>query len=83
MTNGHCIFSELKVGSRLELQWEFEERLRAVKVKVLKAPHDDKTPDKKPEEKKPDSPKPEEKKPEEKKPDAPKPEEKKPEEKKP
>ncbi len=32
------VFSELKVGSRLEVQWEFEERLRAVNVKVLKEP---------------------------------------------
>lgn len=29
-------FAELKVGSRLELTWEFEERLRAVEIKVLK-----------------------------------------------
>jgi hypothetical protein len=32
------IFSELKVGSRLEVEWVFEERLRAVSVKVLKVP---------------------------------------------
>ena len=30
------IFSELTVGSRLEVEWHFEERLRAVTVKVLK-----------------------------------------------
>jgi hypothetical protein len=32
------IISELKVGSRIEVDWEFEERLRVVAVKVLKAP---------------------------------------------
>ena len=32
------IFSKLQIGSRVEVQWEFEERLRAVSVKVLKAP---------------------------------------------
>lgn len=32
------VFSELKVGSRIEVEWVFEERLRALKVKVLKAP---------------------------------------------
>lgn len=31
------IFAELQVGSRVEVKWEFEERLRAVEVKVLKA----------------------------------------------
>jgi len=36
------IFSELKIGSRLEVEWEFEERLRAVKVKVLKKAEDKK-----------------------------------------
>jgi len=35
-------FSELKVGSRIEVEWVFEERLRAIAVKVLKAPHEDK-----------------------------------------
>jgi hypothetical protein len=35
-------FAELKVGSRVEVEWEFEERLRAVNVKVLKGPHADK-----------------------------------------
>ncbi len=35
-------FSELKVGSRVEVEWLFEERLRAVNVKVLKGPHADK-----------------------------------------
>lgn len=29
---------ELKVGSRVKLEWEFEERPRVVKVTVLKAP---------------------------------------------
>jgi len=29
-------FAKLKVGSRIEVKWEFEERLRAVEVKVLK-----------------------------------------------
>jgi hypothetical protein len=28
--------SELKVGSRLEVEWVFEERLRVLSVKVLK-----------------------------------------------
>ena len=32
------VISELKIGSRLEVEWEFEERLRIVTVKVLKAP---------------------------------------------
>jgi hypothetical protein len=32
------IISELKVGSRLEVEWLFEERLRVLGVKVLKAP---------------------------------------------
>jgi hypothetical protein len=32
------IISELKVGSRLEVGWEFEERLRVVSVKVLQVP---------------------------------------------
>jgi hypothetical protein len=32
------IFSTLKVGSRLEVEWVFEERLRALKVTVLKQP---------------------------------------------
>ena len=36
------IFSELKIGSRIEVEWVFEERLRAIGVKVLKAPHEDK-----------------------------------------
>lgn len=37
-------FRELKVGSRIEVNWVFEERLRALHVKVLRAPkgeHDD------------------------------------------
>lgn len=36
------VFSELKVGSRVEVTWEFEERLRAVEVKVLQAPKEQK-----------------------------------------
>ena len=32
------IFSELKVGSRVEVEWLYEERLRVLKVKVLKLP---------------------------------------------
>ena len=32
------IIGDLKVGSRIEVDWEFEERLRVVAVKVLKAP---------------------------------------------
>lgn len=32
------VFGKLKVGSRVEVKWEFEERLRAVEVKVLQAP---------------------------------------------
>jgi hypothetical protein len=31
-------FTDLKIGSRVRLEWEFEERARAVKVEVLKAP---------------------------------------------
>ncbi len=31
-------FSELKIGSRIEVEWLFEERLRAINIKVLKAP---------------------------------------------
>ena len=29
-------FAKLKVGSRVQVKWEFEERLRAIEVKVLK-----------------------------------------------
>src|SRR5262249_41897120 len=36
------IFSKLRVGSRIEVEWLFEERLRAMGVKVIKAPADDK-----------------------------------------
>jgi hypothetical protein len=36
------VFAELKVGSRVEVTWEFEERLRAVEVKVLQAPKEQK-----------------------------------------
>lgn len=32
------VFHELKVGSRVEVDWVFEERFRALKVKVLRAP---------------------------------------------
>jgi hypothetical protein len=32
------VISELKVGSRVEVEWEFEERLRVLTVKVLKLP---------------------------------------------
>lgn len=32
------VFADLKVGSRIRMEWEFEERLRAVKIEVLKAP---------------------------------------------
>src|SRR5205085_825248 len=31
------IISELKVGSRIEVEWVFEERLRALNLKVIKA----------------------------------------------
>lgn len=31
-------FASLKIGSRIELQWMFEERLRAIAIKVLDAP---------------------------------------------
>ena len=33
-------FKELKIGSRIEVEWVFEERLRALKVKVLAPPKD-------------------------------------------
>ncbi len=33
-----AVFSKLKVGSRVEVKWEFEERLRAVAVKLLHEP---------------------------------------------
>jgi hypothetical protein len=36
------VFSELKVGSRVEVEWLFEERLRVLSVKVLKKTEDDK-----------------------------------------
>jgi hypothetical protein len=32
------VFKDLKIGSRVRLEWKFEERPRAVKVDVLKAP---------------------------------------------
>jgi len=34
-------FAELKVGSRVEVHWVFEERLRALKVVVLRPPKED------------------------------------------
>jgi hypothetical protein len=34
-------FAELKVGSRVEVHWVFEERLRALKVIVLRAPKEE------------------------------------------
>ncbi|MBM3995114.1 MAG: hypothetical protein FJ303_13325 [Planctomycetes bacterium] len=36
------IFHDLKIGSRIEVEWVFEERLRALKVKVLREPPSDK-----------------------------------------
>lgn len=33
-------FADLKIGSRIRLEWEFEERPRAVKIELLKAPND-------------------------------------------
>lgn len=33
-------FADLKIGSRIRLEWEFEERARAVKIELLKAPKD-------------------------------------------
>jgi len=33
-------FKELKLGSRIEVEWVFEERLRALKVKLLAPPKD-------------------------------------------
>jgi hypothetical protein len=33
-------FADLKIGSRIRLEWEFEERPRAVKVELLRAPKD-------------------------------------------
>ncbi len=35
-------FSELKIGSRIEVTWVFEERFRAEKIVVLKTPVKDK-----------------------------------------
>lgn len=32
------VFRGLKIGSRIEVEWVFEERLRALKVQVLQAP---------------------------------------------
>jgi hypothetical protein len=34
--------SKLKIGSRVKIQWEFEERPRVVKIEVLKEPSKDK-----------------------------------------
>jgi hypothetical protein len=39
-----AVIRDLKVGSRLRVQWEFEERPRVVKVEVLQAPKDKDTP---------------------------------------
>lgn len=36
------LFEELKVGSRVEVEWMFEERLRALSVKVLEKPKEKK-----------------------------------------
>ena len=36
------VFNELKVGSRVEVEWVFEERFRALKVNVLAPPKDKK-----------------------------------------
>ena len=33
-----AVFEKLKVGSRIRLVWEFEERPRAVRIEVLKGP---------------------------------------------
>jgi hypothetical protein len=33
-------FKELRIGSRVEVQWEFEERFRVLTVKVLALPKD-------------------------------------------
>jgi hypothetical protein len=35
-------FADLKIGSRIRIEWEFEERARAVKIEVLKAPDEKK-----------------------------------------
>jgi hypothetical protein len=32
------VFSGLKIGSRVEVEWEYEERFRAVRVRVLALP---------------------------------------------
>jgi hypothetical protein len=32
------IYSDLKVGSRIEVEWLFEERLRSMKIKLIKGP---------------------------------------------
>ena len=34
--------AKLKIGSRLKIQWEFEERARVVKIEVLKEPKEEK-----------------------------------------
>jgi hypothetical protein len=36
--------ADVKVGSRVRLEWEFDERPRVVKLEVLKAPADEKKP---------------------------------------
>src|SRR5260221_7381586 len=38
--------NEVKIGSRVKLEWEFEERARVVKIDVLKAPADKEEPKK-------------------------------------
>jgi hypothetical protein len=35
-------FKDLKVGSRVRLEWEFDERARVVKIEVLKVPDEKK-----------------------------------------
>jgi hypothetical protein len=40
-------FSELKIGSRIEVEWLYEERFRAMKVKLIKAPPEEKKEEKK------------------------------------
>lgn len=34
--------AKVKIGSRVKIQWEFEERPRVLKIEVLKAPEKDK-----------------------------------------
>jgi hypothetical protein len=37
------IYSDLKIGSRIEVEWLFEERLRSMKIKLIKGPAEKKT----------------------------------------